>query len=305
MSSTIHAPQRILVPVDLSPASAAGLKVAGALAARFDAHVTVVHVDFASEALADMLASSGTVTAPGDIVADHVAATGGRLRSFAAEVLGNRDFQAHVLESGTIATTVLDFARERAMDWICMSAAGRTGFRRFFLGSTAAEIVRQSPLPVLTLRADDDAFVFDDFRNVMVATDLGEARQRVVDAGALLAAPRGRVTLLHVIEVPAELGLYGVPLTVPGENLDAAREWAGTALETLGRSVTGAEVAAPRVVVGRPAAAILAAEAESRPDVTVIGTHGRTGLDRIALGSVAEQVVRRAAGPVLVLPTHD
>jgi nucleotide-binding universal stress UspA family protein len=57
------------------------------------------------------------------------------------------------------------------------------------------------------------------------------------------------------------------------------------------------------VLAGRPAERILATEKEIAPDVTIIGTHGRHGLDRLMLGSVAERVVRRATGPVLVVPT--
>jgi len=110
--------------------------------------------------------------------------------------------------------------------------------------------------------------------------------------------------LLHVIDVAPEYGLYGVPLVIPAENLDAAKEWTETALERLVKGV-GEKVLQPtKVLAGRPAERILATEKEIAPDLTIIGTHGRHGLDRLMLGSVAERVVQRATGPVLVVPTR-
>jgi len=57
-----------------------------------------------------------------------------------------------------------------------------------------------------------------------------------------------------------------------------------------------------KVLAGRPAERILATEKELTPDITVVGTHGRTGLTRVLLGSVAERVVRHAGRPVLTVP---
>src|SRR5687767_6480194 len=73
------------------------------------------------------------------------------------------------------------------------------------------------------------------------------------------------------------------------------RAFAGPAMDA--RSV-------PRIVVasGTPATAILHHAAETRTDLVVLGTHGRTGFERLMLGSVTEKVVRRASCPVLTVP---
>jgi len=213
-----------------------------------------------------------------------------------------------VIEGLFIAEAIVQYAKERDADWICMSAAGHQGWRHLFLGSVTAEVVRRSTVPVLTYRGrSEDAreFVFDDFRRVLVAIDLGEGSRALVEMGSTLAGPKGELSLLHVIDIPPEYGLYGVPLAIPAENLDAAKEWTEGALERLARGIPGDVLQPFRVLAGRPSERILAVERELEPDVTVIGTHGRHGFDRLMLGSVAERVVRRATGPVLVVPTHE
>jgi universal stress protein A len=57
------------------------------------------------------------------------------------------------------------------------------------------------------------------------------------------------------------------------------------------------------VALGRPADAIVAAAGRGRANLIVVGTHGRSGLAHLVMGSVAERVVRHAACPVLVVPT--
>lgn len=57
-----------------------------------------------------------------------------------------------------------------------------------------------------------------------------------------------------------------------------------------------------RSIAGEPGPAILEAIDAEKPDLTIVGTHGRTGLAHFVMGSVAEYVVRRASRPVLVIP---
>jgi nucleotide-binding universal stress UspA family protein len=300
-------PSHILVPVDLSEASRAGLKVAADLARRFDARISVLHVDSATAGLAEVLATTGEIADMGAAAGRHLASVREKAERFVEKTLGtSAKLPVTVIEALFVAEAIVQFAKEREADWICMSAAGHQGWLHVFLGSVTAEVIRRSPVPVLTYRgrgADTREFVYDDFRRILVAVDLGEASRQLVDTGRVLAGPKGGMTLLHVIDVAPEYGLYGVPLVIPAENLDAAREWTEGALGRLAKGVDPKVIQQLKVLAGRPAERILATEKELSPDVTVIGTHGRHGLDRLMLGSVAERVVRRATGPVLVVPT--
>lgn len=302
-------PSHILVPVDLSEASRAGLKVAADLARRFKAQITVLHVESATAGLAQVLATTGELADMGAAAGKHLASVREKLERFVEKTLGKGPKPVvNVIEGLFVAEAIVQYAKERGTDWICMSAAGHQGWRHLFLGSVTAEVVRRSTVPVLTYRGrgtDVREFVYDDFRRVLVAVDLSEGSRHLVEAGKALASPKGELTLLHVIDIAPEYGLYGVPLAVPAESLDAAKEWTEGALERLTKSVDEKVLQPMRVLAGRPAERILATEKELSPDVTIVGTHGRHGLDRLMLGSVAERVVRRATGPVLVVPTPE
>ena len=296
-------PRHILVPVDLSEASRAGLRFADDLSRRFDARITVVHVETATTGLAEVMASTGALAASGDAAARHLERVQAEVETFVADTVAS-GWPVIVVEGLFVAETIVREVLDRNADWICMSAAGKKGWRRFILGSVTAEVVRGSPVPVLTYRSrkgEQGELVLDDFRRVLVATDLGEGSAALVQMGAALAE-HGSLTLLHVIEAPPEYGLYGVPLTIPAESLEAAREWTEGALDRLSRDVPRSVLKPFTTLAGRPLERILHEENEIQPDVTVISTHGRHGVDRLMLGSVAERVVRRATGPVLVVP---
>lgn len=292
--------RRVLVPVDFSAVSVNGLLVGAEVARRFDAHLHVLHVEIATAAFAEALTGTNTIHDVDVAVRSHRKALQARLKEFVARTLGEAaDAETVVIDAIFVADAIVQYAEEHGMDLVCMGGTGHRAIERLVLGDTTARVLRHSHVPVLTLRSE---IAFDDFRSVLVAVDLGEGSRRVIEMGAALASPEGRLTVMHVIESAEERGLYRIPLEAPAEDIRAAVEWCEGALGDL---LTGVDpkIAAPvRVVVGRPGASILAVEKEMEPDVTVVGTHGRHGLDRLVLGSVAERVARRATGPVLVVP---
>jgi nucleotide-binding universal stress UspA family protein len=115
--------------------------------------------------------------------------------------------------------------------------------------------------------------------------------------------PGARVTLLHVID-PTEAG-YSIQATVPSYSEEwyerekaAAEELLDEYAAELGTDDHDIE----RVVeVGRPTSTIVEHAAENGVDQIVMGSHGRSGVTRILLGSVAETVVRRSPVPVTVV----
>jgi nucleotide-binding universal stress UspA family protein len=215
---------------------------------------------------------------------------------FASRVLGDGDaVETVVLDSNFIAESIVRYAEEHEVDWICIGATGHRALGRLILGDVVAEVLHRTHLPVLTTRADQT----NEFDHILVAVDLSDRSKELIDAAVTLGS---RLTLLHVVEGAEARGLYRVPLEVPVENMNAVLEWCDVALRQLAEKA-GA-TAEPRVIVGRPGASILAVEEELRPDVTVVGTHGRHGVERLLLGSVAERVARHATGPVLVVPNR-
>jgi nucleotide-binding universal stress UspA family protein len=142
-------------------------------------------------------------------------------------------------------------------------------------------------------------------RHILVPHDFGDPSAAALTYAEHLARALGaRITLLHVVEDPAEGGDDAAELV--HQLAPALREHVSEvlldALETVASRARGGGVAvAAKVRVGRPWCEIDAEAAEGGFDLIVMGTHGRHGLARGLLGSVAEKVVRTAPCPVLTV----
>jgi len=144
--------------------------------------------------------------------------------------------------------------------------------------------------------------------HILVTTDLSSDALRACAPVAELAQSMGaRITLLHV--VPDLLAMpHGAALASPMSmpSLEDDMEDARPILEEQ-RSVFGADVeVATEVISGSNTARSIAGYAEQNGvDLIALSTHGRTGFRHLALGSVAEAVLRHAPVPVLVFPPRD
>lgn len=135
-------------------------------------------------------------------------------------------------------------------------------------------------------------------KHILVATDFEAASARAEDLAIEIAGKFGaKITLVHVWSVP--MPIYAGALSWPADGLEraarAALEDAATKLKAR-YPKCGAMLAA-----GFPSDAILATAAEEGVDMIVLGTHGRRGVQRVFLGSVAERVLRRSPVPVLTV----
>jgi len=139
---------------------------------------------------------------------------------------------------------------------------------------------------------------------ILHPTDLSDRSQYAFWlAGALSRDYGARLIVLHVAEVPATAygGVEAAPLLVstdPEGLLAAAQKQ----LDRLQAPQANLRLER-RVEQGIPVSEILRVAQETKADLIVMGTHGRTGLRRLLMGSVAEQVVRRAPCPVLTVKT--
>jgi universal stress protein A len=145
------------------------------------------------------------------------------------------------------------------------------------------------------------------FKKILCPVDFSDnSREAMRRAADLAVATGGSLTLLHVVHVPIAAYADGAPMMPqPGERLTqelgtaaekSLAEWKKRAEEMGAKNVT------TQVVAGVPWHMIVETlEADRGYDLVVIGTHGRTGLSRVLLGSVAETVVRHAPCPVLVV----
>lgn len=143
--------RRILCPVDWSDASAGALQAAAALAKRFDASLTLLHVDVVPGSaipealLATPLELSRDLSAPGDRPLPSWRALAERLGAPRVEALRS---------VGTPAEEVVALARRDGHDLIVMGTHGRTGLGHLVLGSVAERVVRHAHCPVLTVGSE-------------------------------------------------------------------------------------------------------------------------------------------------------
>jgi nucleotide-binding universal stress UspA family protein len=188
------------------------------------------------------------------------------------------------------------FLDKQAFDLCVIGTHGRTGLSRILLGSVAEKVVRHSPCPVLAVRPDGDV---KPFAHVLVATDFSDSARYALDRSAELVQPGGVITLLHVIEVPVA---YSGEVSIADFARDLDKRAAVLLDEEAARlkRETSATVRV-RSRIGYPGAQTLAVlDEDLSMDLVVVGSHGRTGIKRVLLGSVAEKVVRHAHCPVFV-----
>jgi nucleotide-binding universal stress UspA family protein len=187
--------------------------------------------------------------------------------------------------------------RDPAFDLVVVGTHGRTGLSRVLLGSVAESIVRHAPCSVLVVRPDS---AVTPFRRVLCPIDFSESSRHAAElAAGLVPAGSPGITLLHVIDPPIDHDRrQSVIHFLRDLDRRTTEHLAGWAAELQPRA------AAPvgrHCRVGRPGAEILKAlDEEPAFDLAVTGSHGRTGLARVFLGSVAEKIVRHAKCPVLV-----
>ncbi len=202
------------------------------------------------------------------------------------------------------ADVIVEYTDEEEIDLVVMGTHGRRGPRRLLLGSVAEEVVRRAPCPVLTLRDRDGERDVEALEHLLVPVDFSDHSESLVRSARELAAVYGaKIDLLHVIQEHAYPYFYGpIPSPAGGDRLGELQERAGTALDDLWERIDAPEVErAKHVVSGHPADEIAHFAEEKGSDLIVISTHGLTGLERILVGSTAEQVVRAALCPVFTI----
>jgi len=138
------------------------------------------------------------------------------------------------------------------------------------------------------------------FKSILVPTDFGEPANRAIDLAIELGAKFGsKLTLLHAFTLPITDGGYAAGLSWPIDDLAAA---AKTELDgALRKARERYPVVEGIVACGNPCGRILDAIETIGADLVVMGTHGRRGLSRVFLGSVAEKVVHLSPVPVLTV----
>lgn len=204
------------------------------------------------------------------------------------------------VESSAPAERIVAYSEDKNIDLVVMGTHGRRGVDRMLFGSVTEEVVRNSPCPALTVRNGAEVVPSKAVRRILVPVDFSDATETAVAHAKELAQTYGaEINLLHVVEEPFyppayELGSVDFPTNDVIERVE-------NQLADIAREEIGYEHVMVHATSGLPPHEILDYVDENDIDLVVIATHGRTGLDRVLIGSVAERVLRQSPKPVFVV----
>ncbi|MGI9508253.1 MAG: universal stress protein [Geminicoccaceae bacterium] len=198
---------------------------------------------------------------------------------------------------GDTDKVVVDEARSMQADLIVMGLSHDTALTSIIRGTTIDKVVRSAPCPIVVVKTRARRA----YKKIAMAIDLAEPSRQALDV-ALHAFPEGEFTIIHVDETG--------PGDRDGETTDDPKEierrhqiedlvtarFAAAGRDGLG-SING-----PTLIVegGKASKALQKHVAELAPDLVVLGTHGRTGVSKLFLGSVAETLLDVLSQDVLV-----
>ena len=303
-------PSTILVPIDTSPLSELAARKAAVLARSTGATVHLVLVYESPFPAFD----GGQLLDAGFLAVDR-AQYERQLRRIADDLASRFDCRCDfVVLAGTPADAIAKHARDEGANLIVMSTHGRTGVSRAWFGSVADALARQSPLPVLMVRAPDRDLTARQpdsdpaFGRVMIAldgSDTAECALAHLDAARITGQADERlVEIVQPVPLPlvgyAEAGL----VATMAPDLEATRQLQKETEVYLNGIARRRERAGARkvetlaCVAPNVAPAIVAIAREWNADLVAITSHGR-GASRLVMGSVADKILRGTHASVL------
>lgn len=210
------------------------------------------------------------------------------------------DVAGELLEVGTPHRLLAAAARELPADLILVGASEAHGPFAPLLGSTADRVLRQAHAPVLVARSGFSL----PLARVLAPIDLSDLSDESLRHGlSLLGAVSPEPPRLETLFVLSHIERVGSSQFTP----EQVERFAHEELERHTRALVDATGwrAEPKLCTGLPRQEILS-ELEQRPaDLVLVGTHGRSGFERLLMGSVAADVVRHASVSVLVVPPEE
>jgi nucleotide-binding universal stress UspA family protein len=293
--------RRILCPVDLSDASRHALDHAIALAGRYSASITVLHVyqpiymPVPAPAIAGV--NSTNLFNPADVE---------RLREqvqafVTAQNPGDVTYDI-LVDNGAPAARIVEQAAALQVSLIVMGTHGLSGFEHLMVGSVTEKVLRKAPCPVLTVPPRAEATSKLPVKRLLCPVDFSDASVSAARWAMRLAKQLGgTVTLVHVLEGPEEdepvaSRSFNVPEYRRLRQVDAESRLAALVPDDLREWCTPGQIAH-----GKPYREVLRLADAEAVDLIVMGVHGRNPIDLALFGSTTNHVVRRARCPVLTL----
>jgi nucleotide-binding universal stress UspA family protein len=291
--------QRIVVGVDFSPESEVALAQATQLARQESARLILAHVlalpnEVVEDSTYDPIFRAQTASA--DLGALHRTQSADLLQDLASSCEQVGLEVESVLVDDNPSDGLARIAGEMGADLLVVGTHGRTGLKRFLLGSVAERAVRLAEVNALVARGQVGE---QGYQRVLVASDFSASARAALDMALALAPEQARIEVVHCWQAP--VAPTGVPVDPRREELKRAVTESGE------RLLASRPELRKRVrfvaLESSPAEGIRRRAEEEGCDLIVTGSHGRRGVRRWLLGSVTETIIRHA--PCSVLVVHE
>ena len=197
---------------------------------------------------------------------------------------------------------IVEDAVRKQVDTIIMGKQVKSGLKRLVMGSVTAKVIGHSPCNVLVVPGDAGV----EYKRILVASD-GSRYSAAAVRDAISMAKRCCAGLTAVTVVPSEsISPLDIVHSEMQKDLIAEKELSAAeciikdiraAAEQEGVGIEGL------VLAGKPYEAIIGTAKEKNIDLIVVGSHGKTGLEKLLMGSVAERVIVLSPCAVLVVKT--
>jgi nucleotide-binding universal stress UspA family protein len=212
------------------------------------------------------------------------------------------------------AEEIVDYAEKENISLIVMATHGRSGIRRWALGSTADKVVRVSKCPILLIRENSEETGKVRLDKILVPIDGSKASEETLHyIENLIPKLKAKVNLLTVVEPlyhlypwSSEFSFYGasgiVRTPYSEKEMEPHKEVADKFVEGVSDKLKEKGINVDyEVRLGPVSDKIIEAEEEINPDMVVISTHGHSGFGRWDHGSVADKVLHAGSKPLLLV----
>jgi nucleotide-binding universal stress UspA family protein len=285
---------RIVVGIDFSPESEVAAKYGVKIARHTGAEVVLVHAGMVPDQSLP-LPRNEAAREWQRIVDERLAADRRKLEELRERLASQSPEVSHMMIDGFADTALCEAGKQLGADLLIVGTHGRTGLKRFLLGSVAERVVRLYERNVMVARpgAQEGSA---GFQRILVPTDFSVHAEDALRLALVLAAPGATVDVLHAWDTPPELALEWT-----GPILDELAEQAQASGEKLLQKYRREELTITyHAMRARAIAGIADRLHQHEHDLVVMGSHGRRGLRRFLLGSVAEKTIRHAPCSVIV-----
>jgi nucleotide-binding universal stress UspA family protein len=292
----------ILVGCDLSPSADGAIDRAVAIAELHGSKIVLVHAQAPDEVATDGEVDRDVMQQLGEVSAAVRAHEARGLADRMAQIEARGIAVDLISRIGPPDEVLAEAAIERQAELIVIGSHGHTGIARMLLGSVASSTIRHATCDVLVCRGPAARA---PFQHPLVATDFSPVSAKVLAHAARVAAPGVPFDVIHAWQLPA--GSWGATLlgqarfpwsTVRDAVLASARSLADKLVAEHGDLGHPLHV---DLVQGPPASVITHAAERAGNDLIAVGAHGRRGVRRLLLGSVAESTIRHSPCSVLVV----